>query len=406
MYVGGRIQLHDWLRTTASRALRLTQRARALEQTPPALQTPGYFAGGIFNASLGVTVNFFIAARHFNDRRGDVLSVLGELGSCPTMINIPRLCDTQCFVPRLIRDLKEYGPDYRALVGFASSTDLVSGAPFADQEDDLVIVDHWSSSPLLADRSLYPKLIRVGQDDGQYAHAVLNLLRDLNYTRAVLMHLAYDSGPAFGDAMEAIAFSKGIELLRLQYTDSVASSIDQVAFLAAQSRYNALIFYGCTLSPSLDVQVNPTARAARADSSDYAESDQGDLPGAARAHGLLDGQHQWIFCNYDTPPTAKDFASDENVTALFKGALRITTTIPDEYRARFYGNYSQLWVDEFPAYRADINTRLPPFGTMDDFNTCKNDELPYQMFDDFFNFTQPLQNEVWCVLACLRLVQR
>ena len=143
------------------------------------------------------------------------------------------------------------------------------------------------------------------------------------------------------------------------------------------------------------------ARAAnqRADSSDYAESDQGDLPGAARAHGLLDGQHQWIFCNFDTPPSADDLASDENVTALFKGTLRITTTIPDEYRARFYGNYSQLWVDEFDAYRADINTRLPPFGTKNNFDTCKNDELPYQMFDDFFNFTQPLQNEVWCAFC-------
>ena len=325
---------------------------------PPQDQFAGEWNGTDFTSQQSVSVQFLIAAKHFNARRSDILPVLGEawVQSCPSKITIPRICDTTCFVPRVVGDLKTFAGQYDALAGFSSSTDLVSAAPVAKEIYGLPIVDHWSSSPELEDRDLYPNLLRTGQDDGTYAVGVTEFLLALNYTRAVLLYVNYDSGPAFKDALYALCFDAGIDLVSFQYNDGDPVSVMTQVELAKKTEYNVIMYYGYAHN--------------------YLSNATGNLPGAAAALNMT-GNQLWLFLNYDTAATPEDLESNANISALFHGALRLTTTIPVLEHARF-DYYMELWRNgSFDAYRNDFNKQLPPFGT--GFTSCADDELPYQL---------------------------
>jgi hypothetical protein len=313
-----------------------------------------------------ISVNFFIAAYHFNARRADVLPVLGEawVKSCPTQITIPRYCDTQCYVPRILTDLS-YFNDYDALAGFTSSSDVIGSAPYADVVKDLVIVNHWASSAALVDRTLYRKFVRTGQDDSQYAVALFNLLAALNYTSACVLYLNAGAGPALAGTLNQLSVGSGINLVLIQYNPGDPVSMNEAVGLAKATSYNVVLFIGYW--------------------ADIANNQQGNLPGAAQANNMT-GSQLWIFSNYDVPVSTGDIQADTSgqLLALMKGALRVDMVIPAS-KEYLFDNYTALWETEFPTYVPTINPYLPPFGTEDQYTNCANDELPYQLPDDFFS---------------------
>jgi len=326
---------------------------------------PGYLYDAL--QTQAISVNFLIAAKHFN-ARSSVIPILQTpaLQSCPTQIDIPIWCDTGGSSRQAIIDVWELRGAFDALAGFASSTELQTTSQMAEIVEDLVIASHWTSSPLLDDRTMYPLVVRTGQDDGVIAKPLIHLLVTFGYTRAALLFLTDDSGPAFRDSMAAECVAHGIDLLSLAYIQGDADSIEAAFKQLAASSLSVVYVYGYATDYILGV-----------------------MPPLAAKYNLT-GNYLWIVTNFDRFPSSEELRVPV-IRDFYRGSLGVLTRIPAQYEPRF-DSYVAAW-ETNAQYIPYMNSIFPPHGKV--FNSCLHSALDYQVPDNLFNLTQSYAFPVW-----------
>ena len=289
-----------------------------------------------------VNANFLIAALVFNERRVDLVPALGALRQCSVNISIPRVCDDWGSSLHAITAMNRTTGMFDAIVGIDYSTDLFTAAQAADSVLDLPIVNHWASSPLLTDKSLFTKLARTGQNDAVIAQPLTTLIADLGYTRAILLFEGGAAGPAFASILVADCFAQGVELIGVSYDSSStnSSSLETAMRQIAATYFNVIIVY--------------------AYATDYIS---GAFPSLAAKYGLNSGT-LWVWTNFDRFPTTEELVANPELRALFDGALGIDRNIPTQY-AGLFNNYVQQWDTSIPSrYIEQLNIMFPPYGNI------------------------------------------
>jgi hypothetical protein len=138
---------------------------------------------------LSLHINFLLAVKDFNERRADVLPVLGSplMQNCARNISITHI-DDSFSVTKHMFNVEKYLETVQGIVGMDSSTRATHSALLANVRD-LPIVSHWVSSPVLGNKDTYPNFARTGPSDGQVASRVVALLKQLGVERVSFLYL-------------------------------------------------------------------------------------------------------------------------------------------------------------------------------------------------------------------------
>jgi hypothetical protein len=149
------------------------------------------------------STNLLMGMIAFNERRADILPILGTLQSCHINLTVVRLCDEGGDSLRSTYDLLDAmeNDGIGAVAGYAASTDATAGNQLMYNYGKLPVVSHWSSGGDLSDKFMYPTYSRILPNDYQVAQKLATLIAQWGASTVVIMHILEDSGQSFNDQL-------------------------------------------------------------------------------------------------------------------------------------------------------------------------------------------------------------
>jgi len=328
-------------------------------------------AGNIWTPTLGIqgyTTSLVLGVQHFNQRRGDILPVLGSLGSCTSQLSILRVCDEQGNVllgsGQLLEQIRTNGVD--AVLGYVNGFVSDSATQLAYNYGKLPMMGYWASAPELGDKTQYPTYARTGPNDADTAAYTAALIAQMGFDRVIIMYLVEDSGSQFQSILFTALESLNVLSASFSYTYYDAQSIDEaVAAISA-------------LDQNIVICVSYTDDVAR-------------VANSAVAHNMVRPDNFWLFPYLDRNFTTAEYA-DENISMLINGAFRLTNPLIRGGSNTLWNDYLEKWPTFNPGL---INPLLPPFYGANSTTECLNYNLTYQLESDFFNQSLSYANEVF-----------
>lgn len=320
--------------------------------------TPDVWLG---NYTKSVLVNFFIAQKLFNDRRVDIFPDLERIATCDKNISIVKYCDVGGNPARaaydalwMINDLNVDG-----LVGFAGLEASLAGSAVASSYD-IPVVDHWVTAPSTTNRRYFPMYARTIPSDTSASEVLAVLVEQLKFRTVSMLYLndGKDFAAYTGDLMKA----KNIELVSVEFTygatnNNIRESVKKIAELGR----NVIIC--ATWLKQLT-----------------------EIADAAEEFGLLDDQHLWIFTYMNNPIGEEFHTLNPNITDLMHGSLFVTPLTD-------LNPHWNKYLEEYANFDSEvdwINELVPPFGSADDYEHCKDSMVDFQVFPGMFITSQPL----------------
>lgn len=289
------------------------------------------------NGSLGVSINFLLAIKHFNERRGDILPVLGQLSACPHNLSAIAFTDYNNVPAKALHTMLNYSGEYGAILGVSSTTTATFSAMLATSLQ-VPIISNWATGPGLSNSRLFPYFARTISSDGLVAEKVILLIKQLNISRFAMLY--DEEQQEFKQVVETLCFRHGI-LLNSFSTPAVT---------------NGMIDMDNSLSTIASLQLNVVYIH------DYERKIRGTYASAFVRAGLMSRDRLIIFDDFDRPIDAELRVPGSDIANFLAGSLVVqSTTIDKEY----YNQYLDRWAaGEFatPAYLAYLNAILPPYG--------------------------------------------
>jgi hypothetical protein len=323
-------------------------------------------------ASHSMTVNFLLAAHHFNERKAEIIPVLGEdwVKSCDVNLTVVRYCDTQALLRKCASDSGELIPDVHAIAGYATAAEGRTGSLMGDVLGKVPVVSHWCTTPQTEVRDIYPMFARTVVADSDIAKKIAKLVVQLGFKRISGLAMREDSSPELAQAIKTNLLLEDCVVEFFDFSLDDLDSQDTAFRKVAEAGLNVIILI--------------------AYNTNYISS----LANFAKKHGLTDGNKLIIFTNMDFELDVDAQTENANVTDLVRGALRVSTRI--DPTSETITNYLSYWEsNDFIRYRTSLNHILPPNGFGNSTDDCKNDAFDLQISPTFFQDFAGFYTEFW-----------
>jgi len=333
-------------------------------------------------SSLAIAFNWIVAVQHFNERRGDLLAVLGEasLLSCKKNLSIAAYCDDGGYTARTMYNMLDYRSEIDVVVGMPLDTVALSAIIDA-QSMGIPVISHAAPSSLLSNQYQYPMFLRTGPSDDMAALNIANLTAQLGLGAVALVYLSTEQ--AFSDSFVTALQSLNIACSSFAYLQDDLPSMTLALQGIAGLELNVVVFHG------------------------FADDIIDLLPSAAKTYGFLNPDKMFIFTAFDRPLTSDEIAANEMLAQVMRGALRISPEIPTSQNQTF-GKYLRLW-ESFNQYSSLANSYFPPSGYQNDSWGCRNSNLTGMTVSDNFlsdSLENPLPSWAWAYDSIIALVSR
>jgi ABC-type branched-subunit amino acid transport system substrate-binding protein len=337
---------------------------------------------GEFGTALSVTVNYALAAQHFNERRIDIIPSLSRVKDCNKNISIVRICETSgdpaISVSDVLDMLRVENPV--ALAGFAGTPEAIHVSAVAAGWGNVPVISHWASGDVLTNRQESPTFVRTMTSDQDIAYTVVRFLVQLQYSVIGVVHLNEDSGPNIAESIKENLVSSWDGIKRYEvtvegFTGQDQDSMDNTIGVMAAANLNVFVFVM------------------------YAD----DIPllaSSMQKYNLLNDKKFFLFCYLDRHPGEDEVLGNANMTALISGSFYIHNAIPID--SSIFNHYvNDLWPTFDSIVDTEIAPHLPPHGLRNSNWQCKNQNATivnpgsdvYQ--GRFFHDTQHLAYEIW-----------
>lgn len=279
-----------------------------------------------------------LAVALFNDRRADILPVLGTLGSCNKNLSIPYTCATggnQRIAFNHVLELMGLSNFPNIIVGPVTTKEAQSMA-MASAAGAIPVISHWATSDRLANRALFPTFMRTIASDAAGAIYGAALVKHFKYTRCGLLYENSDFGSAYKDALFTETARLDITMKFQAFGTGDQLTTSRAMRAMAQSKLQ-VIFVVCYLN------------------------DLSTLGNAFVSEGLADSDVLFIFLALDsTDSTVTRVDGDDNIAKLLHGSLYFVPTVASNPR---WENFKQkVASNEFLPYEPAVNLMFQPNG--------------------------------------------
>ncbi|KAH9260658.1 hypothetical protein BASA81_001125 [Batrachochytrium salamandrivorans] len=299
------------------------------------IDTSGVFINR--NASLGVSINFLLAIKHFNERRGDILPVLGQISACPHNLTAVAFTDYNNVPAKALSIMLNYSGEYEAILGLTSTTTATFSSVLATSLQ-VPIISNWATGPGLSNKRLFPYFSRTISSDGLVAEKVILLIKQLNISRFAML---YDEEQRdFKQVIETLCATHGL-LLNSFSTPAVT---------------NGIVDISNSLSTIASLQLNVIYIH------DYERKVRNTYASAFVKAELLGKDKLLIFDDFDRTIDVEFRVPGSDIANFLAGSLVVQSTTADK---QWYTKYLDRWAaGEFatPAYLTYLNAILPPYG--------------------------------------------
>jgi len=316
-------------------------------------------------ATQGIATAFLLGAKHFNERRSDIIPALAEVTTCAKNITIVSVCDESGSSRRASGILKEYNAEYDVVVGMESVASA-EATTFADVDQNVPVISHWASTTQLANKDLYPYFSRLFISDEDYTNKIAGLLSQLNFTRVAVLYLNDDAVPQMEKSLQKAFRTIGMDSISFPYDYDDIASIRESLKRIKDSDRNVIVFLGWQTDLSTHLHV------------------------AAGEVGLNSTENLWIFTAVDSLPSEETIQENPSLSEFLHGSMYISfenanTSLADAFKARYASEFA---LDS--SLVLDFNTKLPPRGAMNEISgSCKNDAFDFQLALDYFQTVSP-----------------
>ena len=322
----------------------------------------------------GVLVNFLLAAKHFNERRVDILPVLGTLGTCARNISIVAVCDEGGYHIKSAQALTDMKGTFDAVAGFASIA-VQTGAVTANADYRAPVLSHWSSLISMTDPDNFPLFARTYWSDNIQVQVLRDLVvKQLKYSRVVTMYVDDDIVPGINAQLIKVFGADNVDVMSFPYDFEVPSTIESALARMKATDRTLIIFLGW----ESDIRDNVAKMACQA--------------------GLNSSEYLWIFTSVLDVAVDPEFTvSDPYVRDFLFGSLMLAFENPDPIHANSYLDlFSTEFADNEDALVSTFNDILPPHGFQNDSLGCKDSSVNISLPADFFSSFDPLSAQsVW-----------
>ena len=318
-------------------------------------------------SAMSNTMNFFIAADHFNKRRSDILPALGLIPStCNMNISISMWCDTENNEYKAMSGLKNaFQMNVNALTGSASPQVILDLALVSGALKSIPLVSSRATDTYLGNKAVYPYFARTCNDDQTYVLAITEFVRNQNYSQVVILSSNYIDNIAFVTALQGNLATAGIIYTSISYVDgdlnSTATAFQNIA----------------------DLELNIIVCVAKTDSL------VSMFPSLAAEYRLTTSHEKlWIFSHFDRPLYESEITT--NLSLFLNNSIQVSGKIAN---ASLFNAYVSRWASgEFLGNLPGMNARFPPQGYANDSNSCVNDasnlQIDSELYKDFIYWAQ------------------
>lgn len=312
---------------------------------------------------------FFIAEKHFNDRRVDLIPDLAKVVGCNKNVSIVKYCDNGARALRGLVDtyyyLNEVGVD--AIIGYATLDPAFTGVPVA-WKYNIPVVDHWTSAMRLSDKADFPMYARTIPNDNLGADMIAVLVPQLKFKRILVMYMVEAQDFATILYLRLQKKNVAVRLLGYNWEDHKNPNIDKQMALAKSTGLNAIVFVGWSAVIPLTGK-------------------------HVIANGMDGPEYTWIFTAYMSRiPTPSTFAAHgTNLTNWLQGTFWVR---PISQANPNWNKFIADWPSNI-RYRDEINSRFPPFGYANSTFYCKDSCMNNSISETFFTDTIKLERAIW-----------
>lgn len=321
-----------------------------------------------------ISVMFDLAVKHFNERRYDLIPLLGNLSSCTAQLQAHH-CDSYCSAGAGLRNYLEVEAQTESkidgVVGLVCSDEA---GPFAIAVDALYgipSISTWATAPKLSDKTQYPKLARTIASDGASAYILAKLLKQLNVGKVGALYISNSFGGGYKDSLTEALQEQEILTYSYAFQDAVVSNVTLIAAIknVIRTRVNILLFIGS--NDQVSVFTNVVSFFPELLSSDK-----------LWIYPVLDGQYAPLL----------DFTPQQQ--AVMNGALHMLVTPDTTLWTRFTqawdaGNFSTFETIDF------IDDLLPKSGNANQSGSCMHSNLDFEVNNvDFFQQNEQIRGDI------------
>jgi hypothetical protein len=137
--------------------------------------------------NLATVMNVFLAAKHINERRSDILPVLA-LEGCNRNVSIINFSIDSAVPAKAMFAISSFADEIDAIIGMGLSSVAVHAAILGTVYSK-PIVSYWATSPILSDKRGYPFFARSVSSDQTVAEKIVKLLKQWGYSKFALFYL-------------------------------------------------------------------------------------------------------------------------------------------------------------------------------------------------------------------------
>jgi hypothetical protein len=307
--------------------------------------------------SKAVAVNFFLAEKHWNERRSDIIPALAKVKNCNKNITITSYCDNGARLARSVEDTKwvldTFNP--HGIIGHAILEGTLASAPLA-KTYNVPTIEWWTSSGRLSDKNDFPMLLRTIPTDENCADLIFALTQQMSYKRVGILYMT--EGADFAAYLLNKYSTVGVDTRLVEFRWQQNININEAMVQMRDTGFKIIIFVAWS-------GVHPMGADA------------------AKFAGISnDPSYQFIFTTYlSRVPIPEVFAASENMREFFHGALWVRPTVESN------SNWA-TYIKEYVTYDYLVpwmNPRFPPFGQKNSLFYCKDSASDLQIRDDFFS---------------------
>ena len=206
---------------------------------------------GVPGQAQAVTVNYILAAEHFNARRVDLIPDLARVANCTKNISISRVCETGGHpyhsVNAVLEQLRGPNPPV-AVLGFASSTEAIGVNGFVDSWGRIPMISHWASGDKLADKrqppqtGLAPSFVRTMVADADVARVTAKFVVQMGWKSVSIVFIQQDSAPDIASTMAVVLGASNVSVSAFGYDYLDIKATFRAVDAAAKTLNNVLIY--------------------------------------------------------------------------------------------------------------------------------------------------------------------